>query len=67
MPVGIYNKLSSEEIIALSYVSALRSWGISQPDAITNSCGCSEITWDTFYDTIDTTDKVWGVLYYQNY
>lgn len=65
----IYSNLQPSEIVVLGYLDAFRSWGIPTneiPSISSQVCGCSEITWDTFYDIIDTTDKVWGISYYQH-
>ncbi len=67
MSTGIYDNLSSQEIVMLAYLSSIRSWGITPNDSLSISpqtC-CDEITWDTLYDNFDTTNKVWGISYYQ--
>lgn len=67
MASQVYNNISMAEVAVLGYFAAARDWGVSSnniPPSFMAGC-CKELTWDTAYDILDNTDKVWGVTYYQ--
>ena len=66
---GIYTNLTHEDIIAISYLSAVNSWGITDYMPIPNQCGCvngvfpaPEYIWETFDIDWDLIDYTWETI-----